>query len=146
MATPAKIDEQTRRRPEFVGDVPITLCDNQIWWVPKPRIVFAPRRSTPGSGFELKLHAIDWGPSYYEKLDALLLASQRDDLTGVLGAQMDLACALLLRNYDLTDDELVDILWFDLADPANESMRHALMTVAQGIAPKPAGDGSSATS
>lgn len=138
-----RIDEQERRRPEFVGDVPVTLCDGGTWFLPKPRICLAPKRNA--TGFETRCAVMGWGHDYYSKLDALEVAGLKDDSVAAINAEMDLACALLLRNYDLTDDELAEVLWFDMQDEANGAMRRRIMETAQGFAPKPDGDGSSGT-
>ena len=143
MQTIAKIDEETRRRPEFAGEVPVVLCDGQTWHLPKPRINLAPRRI--GGKFEIRPEVRGWGDEYYQKLDALELAYQHDDTTEILNAQMDLCCALILKNYDLADEELARVLWFDSGDEANTAMRDTLLRTAQGNAPNPAGVGSSAT-
>lgn len=139
---PKRIDEPSRRRPEFAGDVPVVLCDGQTWHLPKPRIRFRPR--TGPNGFEAK-PTCQWGDEFWSKIDALATARESDDVSLLIDKQMDLCCSLVLKNYDLAEEDLGELLQFEFGDPDNDAMRDVILRVAQGLPPKTSGDGSAAS-
>jgi len=136
---PKRIDEPSRRRPEFAGDVPVVLCDGQTWHLPKPRIRFRPR-SGP-DGFEARI-TTQWSDDYWQKIDKLNTAYESEDSLAILSAELDLCCTLLTKNYQLSEDDLGEIFWIDASDPDNAEMRATVLRVAQGLPPKTSGDGS----
>jgi hypothetical protein len=165
-----KINESDKRRPDFLGGVPVTMADGQAWSVPKPRARFAP---SARDGVRAVLR-FDDGDDYQDLLDRLddaeaaLVAGRGDaDLTDdgggggatveadasdgvtdamreVCVAELALFRALLLRNYDLTDRELSRVLqvsWDEEGDPAGYALYASLKDLARGRAPKPQAGG-----
>lgn len=137
------LDEQSLRRPNvFAQEASVVLCDGQVWWLPKPRVVIKPVRGA--SGFTTRTSST-WGDDYYERVHRLMELSQSEDFEAVISAQMDLCCELLLRNYVLNDEQLAELIQFDVSAepaPANIEMRKTLLWTAQGISPKVSAPGS----
>lgn len=130
-----KYNEASCRRDIFSQDVPVVLCDGQEWWLPKPRVVFRPTYGPNGYGTRMSSM---WGDDYY-KLIQDLIDSNGKEFDHVLGAQFALCSELLLRNYNLTHEQIAELIYFDLnedPDPANVEMRQTLLRTAQGVGPK----------
>jgi hypothetical protein len=106
---PARIDEQARRRPTFdeATSEPVTLGDGQDWHVPKPRIRF--RFAATERGFT---EAFSHGREY----DALMQRWREAKGEASLRAEFAVFAFLLRVNYELSDDDLADLLVFDLDD------------------------------
>lgn len=144
------LNEQELRRPEFSEEsAPITLCDGQDWSIP----------IAPGEFFPVTLDgdlAVSggFGPEYDAKLKALAdagrtLAEAGREAKGehyhaVNRAIMALGIDLLLRNYDLTIDQVGTLLRYRPRDVANTEMWGAIADAARGVTPppKPSRDGS----
>lgn len=131
-----KYNEQACRRDIFSQDVPVALCDGQIWWLAKPRVVFRPTHGPNGYGSRM---SSIWGDDYYKLIEDVIKAGQSGDLDVAIASQFALCCELLLRNYDLTQEQLSELIYFDLnedPDESNVEMRQTLLRTAQGIGPK----------
>lgn len=134
------IDESSRRRPGFRGDVAVELSDSQTWHLPIPRIRFRPARDDAGKITAKQSYS--FGPEYLAKVEAYYEAKEDETEAGgerILLATLDLASAVLLANYDLTDDEVGELIQFDFGlpvDEANVAMRSTLLFTALGIEKK----------
>jgi hypothetical protein len=104
-----KIDELTRRRPTFVPGVPIML-DGQEWHFPRPKIRY---RLGHSDGVPTLARCFTFGPND-DALDFPFATRTGGD--GCMGC-LALASAMLLANYELSDDEVSSLLSADILDP-----------------------------
>lgn len=103
------IDEKGKRKAGFdeAESVEVEFGDGQSWFLPRPRYTL--RAVREGTSAKSRLCS-SFGPEF----DALMEAAQsNEDYYG--GAGM-VAADLLMRNYDLTEDEAWSLLSFDF-DP-----------------------------
>ncbi len=138
-----RIDEKSRRRPDFLPDsLGLTLADGQEWYVPRPRVAFVYADTELGFDRVTETGDAEFDHTLQDRVDAWRKAAEADDVPGVIGAQLGIARVLLLRNYDLTTDELRGLVRFrfDAEDP----LRDDILAIAMGqpLTPKPtpAGD------
>ncbi len=132
--------ESTRRHPKFDDkhSVPVQLSDGQFWFIPKPWYEIRPI-------FQDGL-AVDYNSCFTHgsELDDLIeTISASDDFALRTLASVGLAAYLLKRNYDLSDEDLSDILIYRAGDPQSELMLREIIDVAMGLSGKkhsPAGD------
>jgi hypothetical protein len=135
----AKLDEVALRRSTFEDGAPVTLADGQEWRLPRPRVRFVPDDSD--QGFQVRLALDDAG--VFRSLKAAVDAAETNG--ALWKTELALARHLLLVNYDLTREQVADLLQFSYgenADPAGAAIREAVMGVAFGIGPKASEPGS----
>jgi hypothetical protein len=133
------IEEKDRRKPGWKGDVEVKLCDGQVWYLPRPRVRFNPVEAN-GDGVSTKL-VHSFGMEYVAKVEAWhkCLDDEASLITDYANVLMDLSVALLRLNYDLTIEEVGQVLWFDFGTPEdadNLAMREVLIGTAMGMLPK----------
>lgn len=110
---PEPLDEAALRRPEWTEGTKVRLCDGQEWTFPRPVIGFTPVRKDG-------VWTAEQRPPYGDEFQAektAYLAMPRDTMdqyVAWVGKRINLAAELLYRNYDLTDDQLVELL--DMSD------------------------------
>jgi hypothetical protein len=159
------INETTRRKPEFQGGVEVELADSQVWFFPRPYVVYAPNRDdddgpvrpvwTVGEPYA-RPRDRSVGEAYgaiRARLETFLApgAGQRFDVLGIAKVRLDLAKFLLRLNYDLSTAELADMLDLtfddDTAPPEVLARTEALVELTEGRAPspKPGGDTTGST-
>ncbi|WP_165251175.1 hypothetical protein [Paludisphaera soli] len=134
MSTPT-FDEAALRRPEFTEGYKAALGDGREWTFPKAVLRIVPARLADGS-FGVK-ETPPYGDDYQADL-RVVLDNADDTPEGIyryVVARMTLAAKLLLRNYDLTDDQLADLLYFDTGGGTN-AMWAAIDRIIVGDAPK----------
>lgn len=117
----------------------VKLGDGQEWTFPKPRLRFRAARSSDGNvglggGWE---HDAE-----YQRLRDALIDCDSTNTYDLINLQVQIAANLLLRNYDLSDDALGDLLVVDFEDDANTAMWDALAPVIFANPPKASADGS----
>lgn len=135
------LDEQALRRPEFTDGHRVALGDGQEWTFPKAIVRFIPV-AAPGGGVKLG-QAPPYGPDYQAELETLLNGHE-DTAEGRYNevvAIMQLAAKLLLRNYDLTIEQLQTLLYYDV-DGSTRPMWDAIDQIVVGLSPKPSAVGS----
>lgn len=89
---------------------PIVLSDGQTWFLQQPYLTLEPVFQD-GKPVDLKRYF-----SYTREIASIvdeLAAASDDDSVGVVTLTLALGAKLLLRNYDLTDDDLARLLVFD---------------------------------
>lgn len=110
------MNEQEKRIDTFdaANSVAVVFADGQAWFVPKPWIVIRPQFK---GGVAVNAYRF---LTYSENLDTLVEAISMADGDGdqVVGVAT-LAAYLLRYNYDLSDDELDQLLAFRVGDPAS---------------------------
>lgn len=157
------IDENARRRGDFAGGAPVVLADGQVWYLAKPRVRLTP---DDADGFRviLTLAADDGYQQLYDRWEsARKRIKEHRDLTQVAeealaagdeaaafpepihrrdtpaAMEIQMGRALLLRNYDLTRDEVDQVLQFgyDDDDPEGKRIMEEVVSLAIGSGPKP---------
>ena len=131
----SKLDEAALRRPEFTEGSKVRLGDGQEWTFPRPVLRLIPVRKPDGRiGVG---EPPPYGEDYQRELIDLLNGCD-DTPEGryrYVEAAMQLAAKLLLMNYDLTFDQLSELLYYDLEGSTRE-MWEAIDQVIVGQAPK----------
>lgn len=126
--------EALKRRDDLdeVRSVPVVMADGQTWLLPKPWVAVHPvfKDGRPVDDWK----CLTYGP----ELDALVEnVAEAEGIASVL-AGVALAAHLLRRNYDLSDDELAEVLVYRCGDPASQAMLRTVFDVATGrTGPKP---------
>jgi hypothetical protein len=158
-----KLNEAEKRRSTFAGGVPVQMADGQFWHLPRPTVAL--RRAgpdatrvvvrVPGCDLQPLLDRVAACHEFNERLSGITDQDEQDrewrsrpDLH-LSGAELNLAHALLLANYDLTDDEADELVEFSYdpeGDPEAFERRRACTDVAYGRSPKPSPDGSTPAS
>ena len=142
---PDRIDERSRRRGDFLPDsLGLTLADGQEWYVPRPRVAFVYADNDLGFDQVRETGDVVFDRTLQDRIDAWRKAAESDDMPGVIGAQLGIARVLLLRNYDLTTDELRNLVRFrfDEEDPLRDDILAIAMGQPMTPKPTPAGDSS----
>jgi hypothetical protein len=127
------IDEKARRKAEFVEGYPVMLADGQEWWMPKPKFRFKPKfvngrvEMTGGATF---------GPESDSELE-ILYGVVDAEAGEFLRVKFALAVRLLRVNYELTDDEVADLVVLEPGDAASEARWEAMTNALMGNSPKP---------
>lgn len=132
--------ELSRRRPDFVGGVPVVMADGREWHVARPLARFGFDAGPGGFAVVLSLDGSDGFAAASAEVDR---ASDANDGPGMIRAELALAALMLRRNYRLTDAELGAVLQFGYdaeADPEGAAIREAILGVARGDSPKRRGD------
>ena len=126
------LDERALRKPEFSEGDWAELADGQRWNFPRPRLRFRPKfvdgKVDVGGGRT-------FGPEYDESL-SLILGTKEAEPFEVVTAKFDMAIRLLRSNYNLSDDEVCDLLVLETEDPTSVGRFHAVSDILAGIAPK----------
>lgn len=133
------LDERSLRRPGFTPGPEVTLGDGGRWFLPPPTLRLFPIRGEDGR------IEVGGGPSFgsdYESLMDELADCDPSDATARLTIQFRMATLLLLRNYDLTDRDLRDLLLIDAEDDVCRERWRAINLAMTGRVPKLSADGS----
>ena len=126
---PRKLLEASRRKPDVDLDIctPIMLADGQEWWLPRPWLEIVPHFENGKAVARSKLFTC--GP----ELDLLLEAiGQEEDPAKEILATLTLGGFLLLRNYDLADEDLERLFVYRPRDPVSQEMLRSIINVATG--------------
>lgn len=124
-----KLIEKYRRRPEvdLEGCIPVKLSDGQEWYFPRPWLEIVPRFVSGRA--ELAGKVLTCGPD----LDVLVESiATTEDTIGRLIEIMTLGAFLLLRNYDVTDEELSRLFVYRSGSPDSDRMIMDILAVATG--------------
>jgi len=119
------------------NSVPVVLADGQTWWLPKPWLEIRPvfRGGKVVSTYDV----VTCGPDLDEMIEAI---SEAETITAQVVGAASLAAHLLRFHYDLTDEDLDQLLRFRLSDPASLDWVKAVIEVATGRSgPKLSGAG-----
>lgn len=126
-----KLDEIGLRKPGFAEGVPIVLADGQAWQFPRPKVEMCP---VVRDGKVTLRTATNLGREFDELIEESLHAEGFADELTVLWT---VAVSMLRFNYDLADDDFVEILRYRQGDGLSELAIQAIIDVAFGNAPKP---------
>jgi hypothetical protein len=134
-AVEVPLSEATTRRPDFVEGIAIRLANGEAWHFPKPVIEFRLRLgdgklSFPEQGRYGDGHMRDFGPEYWSLFEAACDAADGLDR---LNAYATLAVALLRRNYDLTDTQVIALLPYCRTEEPNQEMWNSILEIAMGL-------------
>ena len=121
--------EPSKRREtiDLENSEPIVMADGQTWWLPKPLLILTPV-------FENGKPVNHWNCFRYgTELDQVLemIPAAQDNAQAVV-ITIGLAAKLLLHNYDLTDEELSQVLFYRIGDPDSDRILRDVIDVATG--------------
>lgn len=124
-----KLIESSRRKPEVDIEtcMPITLADGQTWYFPRPWLEIRPIfRESKAATYTRLLTCGD-------ELDTLLqsIGAEEDGIAQAMSI-LTLGAFLLLRNYDVADDELGRLFVLRPNDPDSDRVLHDILDVATG--------------
>jgi len=122
------MNERDFRRENFRGDVAVVLADGQEWYFPEPVI-----RYVPAPPPERRKRVSSLGDEHLTKAESVSSAVTADDL---IASELDLAAWMLLLNYDLTYEQIAELVQFDYREGADQGMRDAILEVSLGLGPK----------
>lgn len=118
-------DEKEYRRPKYrdqVSGVNVLMADGQAWCLPKPLVRFVPSADDVMEPY-IKLNGETPDRSYFDLYRKYEEASKNTD---VMRAVVALAKALLLLHYDLTEDQLKEVI--QLSYHAGDAEGHRIFT------------------
>ncbi len=108
------LNETNLRKPDFEDGVRVTLSDGQDWTIPKPRFVFYPRFDSDGNvtvGARVRFRDdIDFEVENFVG---------SNDPYAEIRYRFEVMFKLLRSNYDLSDENLSDLLAVNLSDPVS---------------------------
>lgn len=134
------LDEKALRKSTWVEGTWVELSDGQKWSIPKARIIFKPRlvdgKIELGGG-------PTFGPEFDPTLDVLFGVTEVDGAER-LRAKFEIACKLIMANYDIAFDDLANLVTFEPNDPASDARWDLLITSIMGLPPKQRADTSDA--
>lgn len=139
------IEEASKRRPEFDEEsVPVEFAAGRFY-LPKPRIVFRRGRV---DGKAVPIASKSFGADYDRLLGAVEQASKEGTVVEVVDALFALAEDLLARNYELTPEDLDEILVVDFNTTPDEFLPipqpwGEVWRIANSLPPKPSAPSSS---
>ena len=122
------MNEESKRREDFdlEHSAPVVLSDGQTWYLPKPWIAIHPV-------FENGKIVRTWAClTCGRELDALVKAITEAQGIEAISAVMLLGAFLLLKNYDLSDDEVSSLCVYTARDPEAEEMVKTIISTATG--------------
>lgn len=126
---------EKRRSPGFEPGVPVVLADGQAWQFPRPMVRW---RKVYREDVPVLEGRSSFGPEFDAAKERYVAGTT---LREVGLASIDLAEVMLLRNYDLSRDELADLLPYTDEDGELGETWKSIYQVAYGIAPKPSPGG-----
>jgi len=129
------LDERSLRRPDINESecCPIVLADGQAWLFPKPYVDYTPRFE---DGKAVLAIESEFTP-YLDRFEAAETVGE------VFCTRFDLARTMLLKVYDLTDEQLPALLKTRRDSEADQERWNEIYHVAAGFGPKPSPGGES---
>jgi len=127
------LDERALRKPGFSEGYPVRLADGQDWVFPKPRIRFRPKIGPDG---RVEVGRTAFGPEFDASFDVLFGVTEAEP-GEQMRVQFEMAVRLLSANYELTAEQLADLIVFEPGDEASDERWGQLSRALMGIAPKP---------
>lgn len=139
------LDEQALRRPGFKEGTPVVLADGQAWHLRRPVVRFVPSDSDVGFRACLSLARGDGYDALLTAWQSAAEAAREDESASAraVAAELALGRAVLTANYDLTTEQLAELLQFGF-DPDDEEafrIRSEVLAAATGDDPKPSAGG-----
>jgi hypothetical protein len=131
--------EAERRKEGFTEGNKVTLADGQEWTFPKPRLRFFPYRGDDG---KMGLGGSGTFDQEYRELFTAFTECDKDEPYQYWTLKIQIACHLLLANYELSDTELADLMPVMFDDEPNMEMWGNLSPVCLSTPPKHSTDGS----
>jgi hypothetical protein len=128
------LDEKALRKPGFSEGYAVRLADGQEWTFPKPRIRFRPKIG-PDGAVEVG-GGPSFGPEFDQKLEVLYGVTEAEPIEQ-LRVKFEMAVRLLSANYELTAEQLGELIVLEPGDPASDERWDQLSRVLMGVAPKP---------
>lgn len=114
------LNESALRTPEFTEGATVTLADGQVWTFPKPTPMFRP---TFENGIAISIAMMPtFGPKVDRYIHAMRDDKLEDDGLGYAQLRFTAAAMLLLKNYNLDDEALGQLLVVNFADPEIQAM------------------------
>jgi len=126
-------DEVALRKPGFAEGYKVVLADGQEWTFPRPRLRFSPRLV---DGRVEVAGGPTFGPEYDAQLEILYGVTDTEPVEQ-LRIKFEMAVRLLSANYELTAEQLGELIVFEPGDEVSDERWDQLSRVCMGVAPKP---------
>lgn len=127
------LDEVALRKPGFQEGIKVKLCDGQEWTFPKVRLRLVPKINTEG---DIKLETKRDYATDVQKFLEYEVDDENFDFMDWMTRRFAAAAKLLLVNYDLTGQQLAEVLYWeadsDESDDRWKLVDHAVL----GLSPK----------
>ncbi len=136
------LNERELRKPEWVEGFWVECADGQRWSFPRPKIRFKPRivdgKVMVGGG-------ATFGPEFDTNMDVLFGIVESEPVER-LRVKFEIAVGLLRSNYNLSDDQVCDLVVLEPDSEDGDRRWAELTNVLAGESPKHTGSGSGAVS
>lgn len=127
------LDEKALRRATFSAGYAVTLEDGQEWTLPKSRVRFTPKIGPDGS---IRIGGgASFGPEFDDKMD-VIHGIVDVDMGELLRTEFEVAVRLLLSNYDLTPQNISDLISWEPDDEASDERWLRIKKAIRGLDPK----------
>jgi hypothetical protein len=133
------LDELALRRPEFQEGVRVKLCDGQDWTFPRVRLRLIPKLTPDG---EVKTDVKRFYAADVEKFLDYEINENDFNFIDWMTKRFAAAAKLLLVNYDITGEQLAELLYWERDDDASEERWQSIDSAVLGILPKASAVGS----
>jgi hypothetical protein len=130
------LDEKALRKPDWRPGVAVKLGDGQTWEMRKPLMRWVPIEQPDGAA-KTRGRSHELGPELDEVVGVFFgdLESERFNFSD---ARFELAIRLLRANYNLTWENVGELLWIsEDEDAENKEMWSQVSAVVAGRGPKP---------
>jgi hypothetical protein len=127
------LDEKALRKSNFTPGCPVVLADGQTWELALPVMTW--RRSRAASGFAVRLPNEE-GHAYQDLFESWEKATG----DAIMESMLMLGESLLLANYNLTPEQVDEILVFSTSADG-QRIQKEVMAAAMGRGPKAMDDG-----
>lgn len=126
------LNEVELRKTEFREGIAVLMADGQRWHIRKPKIRIG---FTEIAGESDVKRTISFGQAYDHYINTIYGGEDVDGYEK-LKAEFAVLAALLRENYELTSEQLSELIAMDIGDEASEDRWNEIRNALTGIAPK----------
>ncbi len=138
------LNEPSLRKPGFQEGIKVKLGDGQEWTFPPVKMRVVPTMDSEGT-VTAKSSRTTMGSDVTKEINAFVdyIISEEDwNLMGWLTKRMTAAAKLLMMNYDLSGEQLAELLYWEQDDQEIADRWQAIDSAMLGIVPKVSAAGS----
>ena len=122
-----KLNEKALRKDSFTEGAVVKLADQQEWTFPKPTIELLPIITEGKAIFGPARPS--FGQEYWELFETY---AQAENSGETMAALLNLAIYIIRKNYDISDEDVVNLFPFVYGDDENSEMWGQIADVAMG--------------